>query len=300
MSEMEPISFHDEISRNKRNSYLLVFFFVLMIGALGYGIGWFFGSGWAFILFSIAIFIAIVEVVFSYYYSDRIVLAATKARPATMEEHRYLINIIEALALGSGIPKPRVYVINSPDINAFATGRDPEHGVVVVTTGLLKHLNRQEVEGVLAHEMSHIANYDIRFATLVAVLVGVVAMVSQMALRSMFFRSRKRDREDKGGVFILIGLVLAILAPISVKLVQLAVSRKREFLADASGAKLSHYPDGLADALEKIKNHNAERLHVSDAVAHLFIANPFKAKKITGLFSTHPDIDERIRRLRAM
>jgi heat shock protein HtpX len=297
---MEPISFHDEISRNKRNSYLLVFFFVMLIGLVGYGIGFLFSPGWAFIILSFAIFLAIVEVVFSYYYSDRIVLAATKARPATESEHRYLIRTIEALALGSGIPKPRIYVIDSPDINAFATGRDPEHGVVVVTTGLLKNLNRQETEGVLAHEMSHIANYDIRFATLVAVLVGIVAIVSQMALRSMFFHRRDRDREERGGLLILVGLILAILAPISAKLAQLAISRRREFLADASGAKLSHYPDGLADALEKIKRYNTGKLDVSDADSHLFIANPFKTKKVTGLFSTHPDIDERIKRLRAM
>lgn len=296
---MDRISFYDEISSNKRNSILLILIVVVFLAGLGYFVGWIYDPSIAFIFFIIAIFIAMIEIVISYYYSDKIVLASVNARPATREEHRYLMNVVEGLAIASGMPKPHVYVIDNPDINAFATGRNPENGVIVVTTGLLKKLNRSEIEGVIAHEMSHIRNYDILFASLVAVLIGVIAIVAQLALRSMWFRDR--DERGKGsGILIVIGLIFAILAPISAKLVQLAISRKREYLADASGAQLTRYPKGLADALEKIKNENAGRLKTSDAVAHLFISHPKKGFRASNLMSTHPPIEDRIKKLRAM
>jgi heat shock protein HtpX len=300
---MEKVSFQDQISSNKRNSIFLMLLVIGFLAFLGYFIGWFFGSDIAFLFFIFAIFIAIIQIFFSYYYSDTIVLASVKARPATRQEHRYLMNLIEGLSIASGLPKPRVYVIESEDINAFATGRDPEHAVIVVTTGALKKLNRSELEGVMAHEMSHIRNYDIRFATLVAVLVGIIAIVAQIALRSMWWGARGRDRESKGGagvIFLIIGLIFAILAPISAKLVQLAISRRREYLADASGVELTRYPKGLADALEKIKHENKGRIKTSDAVAHMFISNPMKKFSASGLFSTHPPIDDRIKRLKRM
>lgn len=295
---MDKISFHDEISSNKRNSVLLIFLVVTFIALLGYFVGYIFSPGASFFFFIIAIFIALVEIVFSYYYSDRIVLSSVKARPATREEHRYLVNTVESLSIGAGIPKPKIYVIDNEDINAFATGRNPEHGVIVVTTGLLEKLDRDEIEGVVAHEMSHIRNYDILFASLVAVLIGIIAIVAQLALRSMWYRGG--DDDKRSGILVIIGLIFAILAPISAKLVQLAISRKREYLADASGAHLTRYPVGLAEALEKIQNQNKGRIKTSDAVSHLFISNPKLGIKASSLFSTHPPIEDRIKKLRSM
>jgi heat shock protein HtpX len=208
---------------------------------------------------------------------------------------------VEGLALAAGIPKPKVYIVPSADINAFATGRDPQHSSIAVTDGLTKILNRQEMEGVIAHEMSHIGNYDIRFMMLATVMVGIVAMVGYMLTRSMMFGGRSNnDRDNRGNaILVLIGVLIAIIAPIAVQLVQLAISRKREFLADASGAKLTRYPEGLASALEKIQNHNSRKMDVSDATSSLFIANP-NPSLLNKLTSTHPPIAERIRRLRAM
>ena len=224
-----------------------------------------------------------------------------RARPATRKEHRYLVNVVEELALAAGVPTPSIYVIDSPEINAFATGRDPKHGVICVTTGMMKLLNRSELEGVIAHEMSHIKNYDIRFATLVAVMVGMVVIIADVFRRSMWFGGgRDRDQKKGGGVLVIVGLVFAILAPLFVKLVQLAISRKREYLADSSGVFLTRYPEGLASALEKLKNHNRGTLKVSRAAAPLFIASPFSAKKVAAAFSTHPPIEDRVKRLRSM
>lgn len=296
---MENISFYDEISSNKRNSVLLIFLVVVFIALLGYFVGLLYDASLAFIFFIFAIFIAMIQIIASYYYSDKIVLASVNARPATRDEHRYLMNVVEGLSIAAGIPKPRVYVIDNPDINAFATGRNPENAVIVVTTGMLKKLNRSEIEGVIAHEMSHIRNYDILFASLVAVLIGIISIVAQLALRNMWFRNRD-DRGKGSGILVVVGLIFAILAPISAKLVQLAISRRREYLADASGVQLTRYPDGLADALEKIKKENRGRLKTSDAVAHLFISNPLKGFKVSGLFSTHPPIEDRIKKLKAM
>jgi len=250
---------------------------------------------------AIALIFSLLFTFFSYYYSDKIVLASVRARPATRKENTYLVNVVEELAIAAGVPTPRIYVIDSDELNAFATGRDPEHAVVCVTTGLMRILNRSELEGVIAHEMSHINNYDVRFATLVAVMVGMIVIIADMFRRSMWYRGGDRDRDDdKGGILIFVGLLFAILAPIFVKLVQLAISRKREYLADSNGAYLTRYPEGLADALEKIKRNNTGSLRVSRAVAPLFIVNPFSSKKIAELFSTHPDIDSRIEKLRNM
>jgi len=201
------------------------------------------------------------------------------------------------LKLAAGIPKPKIYVIESDDINAFATGKDPKHASLAVTTGLLKNLKRDEIEGVIGHELSHVKNYDIRFATLVAVLVGLVAIISHMFLRTFSFGG-KRDR-DKGGILILIGLILAIFAPIVARLVQFAVSRRREYLADASSVQLTRYPEGLASALEKIMKINTGKMKVSEAVSHLFFTDPNKSA-LDSLYATHPPIKERIKILRSM
>ena len=238
----------------------------------------------------------------SYFYSDKLVLATSGARPATKQQFPKYFRIVENLAIGSGIPTPKIYVINDPSPNAFATGRDPKHSVIAATTGLLDMMSETELEGVIAHELSHVKNYDVRLMGVVAVLVGFVAILSDLFIRATFFR----DSDDNRGntVFLIIAIVLAILSPIAAMLIQMAVSRKREFLADASGALLTRYPEGLALALEKLKNDKTAPKFASNATAHLFIENPFDNKKVnnffTGLFNTHPPLEERIKILRSM
>lgn len=298
---MKKLNVQDDISKNKFKSIVLILVVFLSLIFLAYFISWFYDPASTYLFVAMALIFSLLFTVFSYYYSDKIVLASVKARPATREENRYLVNVVEELAIAAGVPPPRIYVIDSDELNAFATGRDPQHAVVCVTTGLMKILNRSELEGVIAHEMSHITNYDVRFATLVAVMVGMVVIISDMFRRSMWFRNRRDDDEREGNsIFVIIGLLFAILAPIFVQLIQLAISRKREYLADSNGAYLTRYPEELANALEKIKNNNTGSLRVSKAVAPLFFVNPFSSKKIAELFSTHPDINSRIEKLRSM
>ncbi|MFA5406642.1 MAG: M48 family metallopeptidase [Candidatus Nanoarchaeia archaeon] len=294
---MDKKSFYDEISANKRNSVILLMLVFGSLLFLGWFIGWFVDPSLASLGLIIAAVIAIISSWTGYYYSDKIVLATMKVTEAKSTNYRRLNDLVEGLAIGAGLPKPRLYVINSPDINAFATGRDPEHALIGITMGALELLDRDELEGVLAHELSHIKNYDILFMTLVATVVGMTVIISELFRRSLWYGGSGNKR-DKSGLLIIIGLLFTILAPIIMKLVQLAISRKREFLADASGAQISRNPEGLADALEKIVVHNKNRLQASKAVHHLFIANPLKS--VNSLFSTHPPVNERIKRLRAM
>jgi heat shock protein HtpX len=241
----------------------------------------------------------------SYQYGDKVVLNSVNAKPAEGREYTYLNNTVEGLSIAAGIPKPDVYVIPSNELNAFATGKDPENASLAVTSGLMNTLDRDELEGVIAHEISHIRNRDVQFMTLVAVLVGVAGILSHMILRSYWWgggRRRGRGRDREGGlgiVIIVLGFILAIFAPIATRLVQLAVSRRREYLADASGAELTRYPDGLADALEKIAKNNIGKMDVSESVSHLFISDPNRSP-LDALYSTHPPIEERINRLREM
>lgn len=231
---MEKISFYDQISRNKRNSIILISLIFLVLLAIGYVIAKI-NPGYFFVIMILSIIISLSYILISYYNSDKIALASVNAKPATREKYRQYYNSVEGLTLASGMPMPKLYVMENPQINAFATGRDPQHSVICVTTGSLEKLNKQELEGVLAHELSHISNFDIRFMTLTAVLVGMIAIISEIFLRSMLF---KGDRENKGGaILFIIGIALAILAPIVVQLVQLAISRKREYVADASAVK---------------------------------------------------------------
>ena len=242
-----------------------------------------------------------------YYSSDKIVLAISRARPVTKEEYPYLFNTVEGLAIAAGIPAPRCYVIDDSAPNAFATGRNPQHSVICVTTGLLQKMNRLELEGVIAHEMSHIKNYDVLLQTVAVVMVGIVALLSDWMLRSFWWGGgRKRDREKGGGsagvIIFTLGLVLAILSPLVAQLIQLAISRRREFLADANGAMLTRYPAGLASALKKLAA-DPEPLEVANkATAHLYIVNPLKNVKgrVNKLFSTHPPVEERIAALEKM
>ncbi len=248
---------------------------------------------------------SLIYILISYYKSDKIALASVGAKPASKEAHREFFHAAEAMSIASGLPMPKLYVMESAQINGFASGRNPENAVICMTTGALKKLNKQELEGVIAHEMSHIANYDIRFMTLTAVLVGLISIIAQMYLRNLWFASfsggNKRDNRV-GVILLLISIIAAILAPLFANLVSLAISRKREFTADATAVKFTRYPPGLKNALTKIKHEHIspdEKKRYSQAVAPLFISDPFK-KKVRGLFSTHPDVDERIRRLERM
>lgn len=298
---------YEQIASNKRKSLFLILFFMVLIFALA----WAFGQITEFGSYALipAVVIALIMTWGSYYYSDKIVLAVSRARPVDREEYPYLYNVVEGLAIAAGLPKPRCYVIDDTAPNAFASGRNPEKAVIVVTEGLLKKLNRAELEGVIAHEMSHIKNYDIRLQTLAVIMVGVVVLLSDWIMRSFLWGGKGRRRDSKGGgnagmILILVALVLAILSPLIAQLLKLAVSRKREFLADADGAMLTRYPPGLASALKKLAA-DKEPLEVANkATAHLYIVNPLKEGKRGGgmakLFSTHPPIEERVRALEGM
>ena len=290
----EKIDFSDQISSNKWKSIFLMSIIFAVFVLFGYVISFAFEPGFFFTIMSISIIVSLLYVWFSYYNSGKIATASVGAKEASRQHHKEYYNLIEGLTIASGLPMPRICVMNSPQINAFASGRNPENAVVCVTTGALEKLDKRELEGVLAHELSHVANYDIRYMTLATVMVGMIAIISEMFLRSLWF-SGGGDRGNKNFVFILIGIALAILAPIVVRLVQFAISRKREYAADASGVKFTRYPDGLIGALKKIKNENQPEKKINKAVAPLFFANPFK-----NLGSTHPPLEERIKILEKM
>jgi len=295
---------YEAITRNKWRSVLLVFGVSALLLVLGYVLGAVVigKSGGAIGGVGIAGLIAIVMGLLSYYQSDRIILWVSGARPVDREEHTELYYAVESLALAAGIPAPRVYVIDNPSPNAFATGRNPRKGVVCVTTGLLEKLDRLELEGVIAHELAHIRNYDMLFMSMVVVMIGAIALISDVGLRYMFWGGRGRDREGGGSnpALMLVGLALAILAPIFASMLQLAISRRREFLADATAALITRYPEGLAAALEKIGVDRSQAPLGNRATAHLYIANPLREGGMSRLFSTHPPIEERVAALRRM
>lgn len=302
---MQRLSFHDQIQRNKLKSVLLIVVIFVFFIALAYVIALAVNPGYFFIIMIFATIFSLVYIVVSYYNSDKIALASVKAKKASRTEHAKFYHAAEGMSLASGLPMPKLYVMESSQINAFASGRDPKNAVICVTTGCLEKLDKQELEGVIAHEMSHIANYDIRFMTLTAVLVGMISIVAQIYLRSLFFSSMMggHRRDNRAGVILLIvSIVAAILAPLFAHLVSLAISRNREFTADATAVKFTRYPPGLRKALEKIKHEHLseqDKKKYSQAVAPLFISDPFN-KKVRGLFSTHPDIDSRIGKLERM
>ena len=293
---MATTSFYDEIAANKRNSYLLVLLvFGLSFAAL-YAFSWLFFEGSDFGL-ALSIILSIAYILTTYFYSDRIVLSMSGARQAQKGEFPYLVNVVEGLSIAAGIPAPKIYVVDDPAINAFATGISPDKASVAFTTGLLSSLNRAELEGVAAHEISHIKNYDSRMATLVVVMVGLIAIISDLGLRQMFWGRHSGRGERGGGLAMAVSLLIVIAAPILAHLVRLALSRQREYLADATGVKLTRYPEGLASALEKIKKTGSAVQHASDTTAPLYFANPLSMGQ---LLATHPPIEERIRRLRSM
>ncbi len=282
-----------------------MFLFVVFITTIIYVFSKALGYGWPLVGF--ALILSGITSLGSYYYSDKLVLAISGATPIKKSDNPVLFNTIENLCIGSGIPMPKIYIINDPSPNAFATGRDPNHAVVAATTGILEKLNKVELEGVIAHELSHVRNFDTRLMAIVAVLVGFIVILANFFMRSLWFGgTRNNDREGSNFqvIFILLGIAFAILSPIAATLIQLAVSRKRELLADASGALLTRYPEGLASALEKIARDPKPLKTATNATAHLFIVNPFKNKEVkqwfSSLFDTHPPIEERIKILRSM
>lgn len=294
---------YEEIASNKRRSFFLIILFFGMVILLGLVLGLYYGSELFGIIF--ALFIGLIYFLFSWYGGAGTILAMTKAKEAAKPKYTHLINTVEGLSIAAGLPKaPTVYVIEDSALNAFATGRNPEHATVTVTTGLLEKLNRLELEGVIAHEISHIKNYDIRVMMLASVMVGLTVLLSDFLLRSFLWGNR--DRENNGFTLLLIfvGFALAILAPFVGEVIKLSLSRKREYLADASGALLTRYPKGLADALRKIQNDPDPLVdHANKATAHLFISTPFRKTKssfMKNIFSTHPPIEDRIKRLEAM
>jgi len=286
--------------QNVRKTWMLMSIFLIIVISIGFIFSRMYDN--SNILYIFVIFSVVMNII-SYWYSDKIALTMAGAHPATREQYFDLYNSVENLAITAGLPMPKIFVIEDPSPNAFATGRDKNHAVVAVTTGLLSIMNKTELEGVIAHEMSHIGNRDMLVSTVAVVLVGFVSIVSDMMIRmTIFGGSRDNDREGGNGIFMIIGIVLSILAPIAATLIQLAISRKREYLADASGSLLTRYPEGLASALEKIRQYGRPMKRQSGAIAHLYIANPQGsgafAKRVGNLFSTHPPVENRIKRLR--
>ncbi len=295
----------EQVRGNKRRSILLMGLFVIILGVLGAVLGLVWGN--VNVGLTVAVVISILYSVFAYYSGDKMILTMTGARAVTKDEYPHLYHTIEGLSLAASVPTPKAYVIEDSALNAFATGRDPEHAAVTVTTGLLKTMNRQELEGVIAHEMSHVKNFDIRFMMLTTVMVGLTTLLSDFILRSMWYgRGGRRSRDGGGGAqtaILIVGIVFAMLAPLVGQLIKLAISRQREFLADANAAVLTRYPPGLASALEKIKKDPDPLVDKANkAAAHLFISTPFRNTKgfVAGMFSTHPPIDERIKKLQEM
>src|ERR671910_1173540 len=304
-------TFRERIAVNRRNSLFLIAAFIGFVAVFGYVIGWAWIGDPTGAIFGLVLAFAVgtISGLITYYGGDRMVLAASRAKEITHGDAPVLFNVVEEIAIAAGLPMPKVYIIEDSAPNAFATGRDPEHASVAVTSGLLKKLNRDELQGVIAHEMSHVGNFDIRYAMLVGILVGTTVLISDFFLRGLWFgggRGGRRGGGDGGNqlqlIMMLIAIVLAILAPLFARLLQLSISRQREFLADATAVRLTRNPKGLADALQKISG-DREVLEVANrATAHLYIVNPIKRfeKLSNGLFSPHPPMEKRIEILRQM
>ena len=293
-------SLYTQQSKNIRKTWFLMTGFLIVVIGLGWLVAQIYGN--SFILY-VAVAFSFIMNITAYWFSDKIALSATGAKEADSVQYLELHRILENLAITAGLPKPRLYVIDDPAPNAFAAGRDPKHAVVAVTTGLLARLERTELEGVIAHELSHIGNRDILVMTVAVVLAGFIAIISDLFLRISFFGGGG-DRDNKNPLLLIAGVAAIIIAPIAAQLIQFAVSRKREFLADASGALLTRYPDGLASALQKISSYQAPMKRANHATAHLFISNPFGAHEagrfIAKMFSTHPPVEERVAALTGM
>lgn len=287
---------YQQIAANKRKTVIMMVLFVLLVGGLGYLFGLYSGEPaiTPYVLVGAAVYALL-----SYLAGSRMALAMNGAHPIAKKDNPRLWRIVENLSITEGLPMPKVYIIDDPAPNAFATGRNPEHAVVAATTGLLDVMNDTELEGVMAHELGHVKNYDIRVSMLAFALVAVISILADIILRMTWFRG---DDDDSGSspIFLALGLVAAILAPIIATLIQLAISRRREYLADATGALTTRYPEGLANALEKIGHYGSKLRRQNPSTAHLFFANPLKGRTLAALFSTHPPVEDRIARLRSM
>jgi heat shock protein HtpX len=297
------MNIYSQISANKTKTWLIIFLFIVFVTTILFVYGR--ASGYGLSYAGIGLIISGLMGFASYYYSDKMIVGMSGAKQIAKKDNPQLFRIVENLCIGAGIPMPKIYIINDTATNAFATGRDPKHSIVCVTTGILEKLNKAELEGVIAHELSHIQNFDIRVMSIVVILVGLVALLADFFMRSLWYGGGRKDRGNNAqSIFLFIGIILAVLSPIIATLIQLAVSRKREFLADASGALLTRYPEGLASALGKIAKDKEPLEAANNATAHLYISNPFKSKTsghwFTNLFNTHPPIKERIKILRSM
>ena len=287
---------YSQIAANKRKTFYIMFLFLVIIGAVGYFYSWYVGdTSSLYFIFGFALVYSLI----SYFVSSRVALAVNGAKEISQKDNPRLYRIVENLSITTGLPMPRVYIVDDPAPNAFATGRDPKHSHVAATTGLLEILDDTELEGVMAHEMGHIQNYDIRVMMIVFACVSVIGLISDFFLRMMWFGGRD-DGDSASPLAIIIGIIMAILAPLVATMVQLAVSRRREFLADATGALTTRYPDGLASALKKLEATGTSLKRQNSSTAHFFFANPLKAKGFSKLFSTHPPVSERIAKLHEM
>lgn len=285
---------YKQIGANKRKTFFLMVLFVALVAALG----WLFGAYWGDQYITVYVLVgAIIYVAFSYYSSSKLALTMNGAKPIAKKDNPQLYRIVENLAITNGLPTPKIYIIEDKALNAFATGRDPKHASVAITTGLLDVLDKQELEGVMAHELGHVQNYDIRVSMIAFALVAVVALLSDIMIRMTWFRDRDSNNNQ---VMLLLGIVAALLAPLVAMFIQLSISRKREYLADATGALTTRYPDGLIGALTKIQKHGSTMKRQNNSTAHLFFANPLKKGSISKLFSTHPPLEDRIARLQEM
>src|SRR3990167_3508980 len=292
---------YNQISENKIKTFFIMFVFILIFSSFFFLIGKYYDSPWNY--FFLGFFISLISSLGSYFYGDKLVLLTTGAQPANRKQFFDFYTVAENLSLAEGLPMPTLYVIDDPSLNALATGRSPKHAVICATTGLLKMMNRTELEGVIAHEMSHVKNYDILFASIIAVLVGTLSLISDWTIRNMWWNrgSDNEERSNRNPIFFVLFLIALILTPIIATIIQLAISRRREYLADASAVLLTRYPEGLVRALEKLNNNPQPLRRVASSTAHLFIDNPFKKKNASwfvNLFSTHPPIEERIRILK--
>lgn len=296
------MTIYNQADKNTRLTWIYITGFLVFVITVGYI---FAGAMNNSLILYIAVIFSVLMSFGSYWWSDKIVLAMSKAKPVTHENAREIYHIVENLCITAGLPIPKIYIIEDSAPNAFATGRNPEHGVICLTSGIIQKLEKSELEGVIAHELSHIGNKDILLSTVIVVMVGFITLLADWFRNWSFFGGRRRNNDNEEGgqlqlILMIISIVLSILAPIAAMLMQLAISRKREFLADADGALLTRYPEGLAKALEKI-SADPEKLEVANrATAHLYITNPFKGKKVSKLFMTHPPIEERIKALREM
>jgi len=295
------MTLYTQADKNTRLTWIYISGFLVFVIGVGYVFSGAMGNS---AILYIAVIFAVIMSLGSYWWSDKIVLAMSSAKLIDHESNRKIYHLVENLCITAGLPVPKIYIINDSAPNAFATGRNPEHGVICLTTGIIEKLEKTELEGVIAHELSHIGNKDILLSTVVVIMVGFITLLADWFRNWTFWGGRRRSSDGEGGqlqlILMIVAIVLSILAPIAAVLMQLAISRKREFLADADGALLTRYPEGLASALEKISADPKPLTEANRATAHLFIVNPFKGKNISKLFLTHPPIEERVKALRDM